>query len=50
MPESPSGPSVLGWATPAERYDGTPLTDRGFDHIPALAHLQPWLSQLIHAA
>lgn len=30
----------IGWLTPAERYDGTPFTDRGFDHIPALAHLR----------
>jgi hypothetical protein len=29
----------LGWCTPAERYDGTPFTDRGFDNVPALAHL-----------
>ncbi len=31
---------TLGWVTPAERYDGTPFTDRGFENIPALAHLQ----------
>ncbi len=37
---------TLGWLTPAERYDGTPFTDLGFQHIPALAHLQPWLQQL----
>lgn len=37
---------TLGWLTPAERYDGTPFTDFGFQHIPALAHLQPWLEQL----
>jgi hypothetical protein len=41
---------VLGWVTPAERYDGTPFTDRGFDHIPTLAHLQPWLKEVMHAA
>lgn len=27
----------LGWRTPAERFDGTPFTDRGFEHVPALA-------------
>jgi len=36
----------LDWHTPAERYDGTPFVDRGFEHIPALAHLQDWLSEL----
>ena len=41
---------VLGWVTPAERYDGTPFTDRGFDHIPSLSHLQPWLEAVMHAA
>lgn len=41
---------VLGWVTPAERYDGTPFIDRGFAHIPRLAHLQPWLDELMRAA
>ena len=41
---------VLGWATPAERYDGTPFLDRGFTHIPALSHLQPWLDELMQVA
>jgi transposase InsO family protein len=41
---------TLDWLTPAERYDGTPFTDRGFEHIPGLAHLQPWLEELMHAA
>lgn len=41
---------VLGWLTPAERYNGTPFTDRGFDHIPALIHLQPWLEEVMRAA
>jgi transposase InsO family protein len=40
----------IGWLTPAERYDGTPFTDRGFDHVPALAHLVPWLDELRKAA
>jgi len=41
---------VLGWLTPAERYDGTPFTDRGFENIPSLAHLETWLQALLRAA
>ncbi len=41
---------VLGWVTPAERYDGTPFIDRGFENIPALAHLHEWLLQTMPAA
>ena len=41
---------TLGWHTPAERYDGTPFLDRGFENIPALAHLQNWLQETISAA
>jgi transposase InsO family protein len=41
---------VLGWLTPAERYNGTPFTDRGFENIPSLAHLDAWLQELIPAA
>ena len=41
---------VLGRLTPAERHDGTPFTDRGFEHIPTLAHPQPWLEAVINAA
>ncbi len=40
----------IGWLTPAERYDGTPFTDRGFENIPALEHLMPWLEDLRAAA
>lgn len=40
----------LDWLTPAERYDGTPFTDRGFEHVPALEHLQAWLEELRAAA
>jgi len=40
----------IGWLTPAERFDGTPFTDRGFDNIPALHHLVPWLEELRAAA
>ncbi len=41
---------AIGWLTPAERFDGTPFTDRGFENIPALEHLQGWLAELIRAA
>jgi len=41
---------TLGWITPGERYDGTPITDRGFEHIPALAHRQPRLKRLMSVA
>ena len=37
----------LGWQTPAERFDGTPFTARGFERVPALAHLDGWLSDLM---
>jgi len=40
----------IDWCTPAERYDGTPFTDRGFEHIPALRHLEAWLAELRPAA
>ena len=40
----------IDWSTPAERFDGTPFTDRGFDNIPSLEHLVPWLEQLRKAA
>ena len=37
----------LGWRTPAERFDGTPFTDRDFDHVPLLAGAAPLLNALI---
>ncbi len=40
----------IGWLTPGERFDGTPFTDRGFDNVPALAHLTSWLEDLRAAA
>lgn len=40
----------IGWLTPAERFDGTPFTDRGFQNIPVLGHLAPWLADLRAAA
>jgi transposase InsO family protein len=39
----------LDWHTPAERYDGTPFTARGFERVPSLLHLQDWLSELMTA-
>jgi transposase InsO family protein len=39
----------LDWHTPAERYEGTVFLDRGFEHVPALAHLQDWLAELMAA-
>jgi hypothetical protein len=40
---------AIGWQTPAERWDGTPFTDQGFEHVPALEHLQGWLAELMAA-
>jgi len=40
----------IGWLTPAELFDGTPFTDRGFENIPALRHLEGWLAELRQAA
>ena len=40
----------IGWLTPAERFDGTPFTDRGFDNVPALQHLVLWLADVRAAA
>ncbi len=37
----------LEWHTPAERYDGTPFTARGFERVPSLEHLQGWLMELM---
>lgn len=40
----------LGWHTPAERFDGTLFTDRGFEHVPALAGVADLLSELLAKA
>jgi transposase InsO family protein len=40
---------AIGWQTPAERWDGTPFTDQGFEHVPALEHLEGWLAELMAA-
>jgi transposase InsO family protein len=39
----------LDWHTPAERFDGTPFTARGFERVPSLHHLQGWLVELMTA-
>jgi len=39
----------LDWHAPAERCEGVPLTDRGFEHVRALEHLQGWLTELMAA-
>jgi len=40
----------IGWLTPAERYDGTPFTDQGFDNIPPLRGVAALLADLLRAA
>lgn len=40
----------IGWRTPAERFDGTPFSDRGFENIPALSGIASLLSDLLAAA
>jgi transposase InsO family protein len=40
----------IGWLTPAERFDGTPFTDRGFQNIPALNGVAELLADLLRAA
>ncbi len=40
---------ALGWQTPAERFEGTIFTDRGFEHIPSLAAVAGLLSDLLAA-
>jgi hypothetical protein len=39
----------LGWQTPAERFDGTPFVDHGFEHVPSLAAVAPLLQELLAA-
>jgi transposase InsO family protein len=40
----------LDWHTPAERFDGTPFTDRGFEHVPALVGVADLLADLMAVA
>ena len=40
----------IDWHTPAERFDGTPFTDRGFEHVPRLASVADLLSELLATA
>ncbi len=37
----------LDWQTPAERFDGTPFTDRGFTSVPSLAGVADLLDALV---
>ncbi|HKX66063.1 MAG TPA: integrase core domain-containing protein [Intrasporangium sp.] len=39
----------LDWQTPAERFDGTPFTDRGFASVPALADVAALLDSILAA-
>jgi transposase InsO family protein len=39
----------LGWRTPAERFDGTPFVDRGFEHVPSLVAVADLLADLLAA-
>jgi hypothetical protein len=34
---------------PAGRFDGTPFTDRGFEHVPSLAPVATLLAELLVA-
>lgn len=40
---------AIDWRTPAERFDGTPFTDRGFEHVPSLMPVADLLSELLAA-
>jgi transposase InsO family protein len=39
----------VSWQTPAERFNGTPFLDRGFDHVPPLTAVAPLLTELLAA-
>ena len=39
----------LGWRTPAERFDGTPFVDPGFEHVPSLTAVADLLADLLAA-
>ena len=39
----------IDWQTPAERFDGTPFTDRGFASVPALANIADLLDTILAA-
>ena len=39
----------IDWQTPAERFDGTPFTDRGFGTVPALAGVADLLDAILAA-
>ncbi len=39
----------LDWQTPAERFDGTPFTDRGFGSVPSLTDVADLLDGILAA-
>jgi hypothetical protein len=39
----------LGWWTPAERSDGMPFVDRGFEHAPSITAVADLLAALLAA-
>jgi hypothetical protein len=58
MPRSPHTPPPTattdstgssGWRTLAERFDGTPFTDRGFEHVPSFTAVADLLAYLLAA-
>lgn len=40
---------AIDWRTPAERFDGTPFIDRGFEQVPSLTPVADLLSELLAA-
>jgi len=38
---------AINYNTPASRYYGVSFTDKGFENIPELEHLQDWLHELL---
>jgi len=40
---------AIDWQTPAERFDGTPFSDLGFEHVPSLASVADLLAELLAA-
>jgi transposase InsO family protein len=40
---------AIDWRTPAERFDGTPFSDRGFEHVPSLRPVAGLLADLMAA-
>jgi hypothetical protein len=38
-----------GWPTPAERFEGTPRVDPGFEYFPSSAAIASFLAELLPA-